>query len=107
MGRDVLAVPGDVDRATSVGTNLLIRDGAIPVMGADDLVEAVTLIMGPPPHLRSVVNPSLPFELGESASLDELLSDQERPAVETLRMLGSLEAEGKVRIEDGRVYPIT
>lgn len=37
--RLVFAVPGDVDRVASVGCNLLIRDGAIPVLGADDLVE--------------------------------------------------------------------
>ena len=42
--RVVLAVPGDVDREASVGCNLLIRDGAIPVLGADDLVEALSLL---------------------------------------------------------------
>jgi DNA processing protein len=48
QGRDVLAVPGDVDRPTSEGCNLLIRDGAIPVLGPDDLVEAISLIVGSP-----------------------------------------------------------
>src|SRR5690606_40552014 len=49
QGREVFAVPGDVQRRTSVGTNLLIRDGALPILGADDLIEALTLVMGPPP----------------------------------------------------------
>lgn len=42
--RPVFAVPGDVDREASVGCNLLIRDGAIPVLGPDDLVEGLSLV---------------------------------------------------------------
>ncbi len=44
IGRPVFAVPGDIDRETSVGTNMLIRDGAIPIFGPDDLVAAVSLL---------------------------------------------------------------
>ena len=47
-GISVFAVPGDVDRETSVGTNLLIRDGAHPVLDPDDLIEELSLILGPP-----------------------------------------------------------
>jgi DNA processing protein len=36
-GVPVYAVPGDVDRDTSTGTNGLIRDGAFPVFGPEDL----------------------------------------------------------------------
>lgn len=43
-GVPVYAVPGDVDRQASVGTNLLIRDGAFPVLGADDLAEVLDLL---------------------------------------------------------------
>lgn len=45
QNRTVFAVPGDVDRAASVGCNLLIRDGAVPVLGPDDLVEALSLVV--------------------------------------------------------------
>ncbi|MCJ7725861.1 MAG: DNA-processing protein DprA, partial [Acidimicrobiia bacterium] len=48
QGTTVLAVPGDVGRVASEGCNLLIRDGAVPVLGPEDLVEAVSLIVGPP-----------------------------------------------------------
>jgi DNA processing protein len=69
QGREVFAVPGDVNRRTSVGTNLLIRDGAVPVLGADDLIEALSLVLGPPspgsaPHSRSASR----FRPGESRS---------------------------------------
>jgi DNA processing protein len=44
--RMVFAVPGDVDREASVGCNLLIRDGAVPVLGAEDLVASLSLLTG-------------------------------------------------------------
>jgi DNA processing protein len=43
-GVPVYAVPGDVDRVASVGTNLLIRDGAFPVMGPGDFAEVLSLL---------------------------------------------------------------
>ena len=43
-GVSVYAVPGDVDRATSIGTNRLIRDGAFPVFDAADLAEVLSLL---------------------------------------------------------------
>jgi DNA processing protein len=43
-GIPVFAMPGDVDRETSEGTNRLIRDGAFPVFDPEDLVEELSLI---------------------------------------------------------------
>jgi DNA processing protein len=43
-GIPVLAMPGDVDRKTSEGTNRLIRDGAFPVFDPGDLIEELSLI---------------------------------------------------------------
>ncbi|MEO8139380.1 MAG: DNA-processing protein DprA, partial [Gemmatimonadota bacterium] len=38
QGKDVMAVPGPITSPTSIGTNRLIRDGAEPLLGADDLL---------------------------------------------------------------------
>lgn len=43
-GIPVFAVPGDVDRPASVGTNLLIRDGAFPILGPEDFGEVLDLL---------------------------------------------------------------
>lgn len=40
-GRDVFAVPGPVNSINSVGTNRLIRDGALPATSAEDIIEAL------------------------------------------------------------------
>ena len=38
QGRDVFAIPGNIDQPLSTGPNRLLREGAIPVLGADDVV---------------------------------------------------------------------
>ena len=43
-GVPVYAVPGDFDRVASIATNLLIRDGAFPILGPEDLTEVLSLL---------------------------------------------------------------
>jgi len=38
-GRDVFALPGNVDAVTCEGSNKLLREGAIPFMSADDIID--------------------------------------------------------------------
>jgi DNA processing protein len=47
QGREVFAVPGEVTRTTSSGTNRLIRDGAALVSCAADILEALGLCNSP------------------------------------------------------------
>ena len=101
QGREVFAVPGDVDRESSVGCNLLIRDGAVPVLGAEDLVEALGLVLGPPRRTAPqdcAVPPT-------GVTMDELgvRLGLEGPALAA--WLGRAELEGRVRLEEGRVFP--
>ncbi len=41
QGRDIFAVPGDIDRENSVGTNRLIMDGAKVYLGAKEFLDDV------------------------------------------------------------------
>jgi DNA processing protein len=43
QGIEVFAVPGPIRAATSLGTNRLLRDGARPLLGVDDVLEALGL----------------------------------------------------------------
>lgn len=106
QGRDVLAVPGDVDRPTSEGCNLLIRDGAIPVLGPDDLVEAISLILGPPavasgprPFGDDLVDSLGPF----GQTVDALATNLGLPVSDVLAQLARLETSGVVVRSGGLV----
>jgi len=39
IGRDVFALPGPIDRESSLGCNRLLRDGAKPILEIDDILE--------------------------------------------------------------------
>jgi DNA processing protein len=107
QGREVFAVPGDVSRSTSVGTNLLIRDGALPILGPEDLLEALSLVMGPSP-VRAIE--PLPLEIDvppAGASVEMVVEANGGDTARILAILGRLESEGRVRIEGGEVVRIT
>ncbi len=104
QGCEVLAVPGDIDRATSEGCNLLIRDGAIPVLGPEDLVEAVSLILGPPAVRDEPPTDELLTALGPvGRSVDWLATALVLPVSDVLARVSRLEAEGRVVRSGGMV----
>ena len=90
MGRPVLVVPGDVDRPASAGCNMLIRDGAHPVLGASDLLEELSLIIGPPAS-RSAGDASIP-EAG--IGVEALAERWSVPLPVALARVGRLELDG-------------
>lgn len=102
QGREVFAVPGDVNRRTSLGANLLIRDGAVPVLGADDLIEALSFVLGPASPRKPPLPDGIEIPPG-GIPIDDFIADHGGNGPELLTLLGRLEAEGLVRIEGGEV----
>jgi DNA processing protein len=49
QGREIMAVPGNVDRPTSRGSNALVRDGAVLVEGSQDVLRALGILVLEPP----------------------------------------------------------
>jgi len=105
QGVPVFAVPGDVDRPSSEGCNLLIRDGAHPVLGVADLIEELSLVMGRPPLVPLAAGGTPLLEaLGETGSTaDTVAAALDLPIGEVLGDLARLEASGTVR-RDGDLY---
>lgn len=107
QGRTVMAVPGDLSRETSAGTNLLIRDGAHPLTELDALVEELELVMGPSPASSVPVEAetdALLVQLGPtSIPIDDLAASAGIPVDRLLVRLTHLELAGKVIVEDGAV----
>lgn len=114
QGREVLVVPGAIDSPTSAGTNALLRDGARPVLGVEDVFEALgdglTPGISPPrvgqaaatpddPELQRVLE-ALRHEPLEKDALQRLLGTSAREL--SLRLV-ELELDGFVcRDRDGR-----
>lgn len=111
QGRDVLAVPGHPFDARAWGCNMLIRDGAALVRGADDVIAAL-----PPPKIAQSDNAESPNKmptrnLRATAALhteilarlgpspvaeDQLLRDIQAQAADVAPALIDLELAGKI-----------
>ena len=102
MGRPVLVVPGDVDRFASVGCNLLIRDGAHPVLGVDDLLAELELILGKPPNQTPAAASIIP---ATGLAIDDLPSIWDCTPAEALARLARMEIAGEARRVGDVVLP--
>jgi len=111
LGRDVFAVPGEITSALSAGTNDLLRQGAIPLTAARDVLAAIGFEPQPPPRPRvSERAVSVLDLLGEGArDADELVRLTGQSSSEVAAVLVELELAGLVAAADGmyRVSPET
>ena len=72
QGREVYAVPGNINRVSSVGCNKLILDGARPLVFIDDILADFSI------------------DTDIVASYSELLSKEERRVVDMLKLYGEM-----------------
>ncbi len=114
LGRDVLAVPGHPMDARASGCNMLIRDGAVLVRNASDVLEAIAPLAPPTPELPLETPPTRPSDrrtLSETASLhgqilarlgpaplpeDQLIRDLNARSETVVPVLVELELEGSI-----------
>lgn len=102
QGRDVFAVPGDVDRPTSAGTNRLIRDGALPLVSVDEAVEDLELVLGPAPRPAPPAGAPPPLLGPVPRTVADIVAACGRPLGEVLAELARLELSGDAVVVDGR-----
>ena len=118
QGREVLAVPGHPFDARASGCNMLIRDGATLVRGADDIIALlagtpetrartakITEVPPGPPRRAPDMNRlhrDILARLGPSPlAEDQLIRDLELPAADVAPALVNLELEGKINRQPG------
>lgn len=103
LGVEVFAVPGDLERETSRGTNQLIADGVHPVVAASQVVEMLERVLGAAPastavaHRPPVIGPMHLYEV--AAALGVTIG-------EAACRVGEWELAGLVRTRDGLVEPV-
>lgn len=108
LGKDIGVVPGSIFSPTSIGTNSLIKDGAIPVTNKEDLFDLL--------HLPKTKEEKADLKLlltndeeiilkllKESMSKDELLMKSELNTSAFLIAVSSLEIKGYIQETFGEV----
>jgi DNA processing protein len=100
-GRDIGVVLGNIDSPQSLGSNLLVRDGAHPIVEIDDALA----LAGLTPHARGASRraPDDPMELrvwsalaDGDATMDELCARTALPVAECMVAVTGLEMRGAV-----------
>jgi len=111
QGRDVFAVPGSIFHRGSQGTNRLIRDGATPVLSANDVLEALNLTAVPQQVEAQMLFPTDPTEallldqLAEDpVHVDEVSRATGLPIAAVTSTLALMELKGLVRQAGGMSY---
>jgi len=105
LGRDVFAVPGEITSGLSRGTNDLIRQGATPLLAADDVLEVLGIERGPvtpPTSVSPEAGAVLGFLAAGAASLDEISRSTGVGSAEVAVALTELELAGLVSQGEGR-----
>lgn len=104
QGREVLAVPGSILSRSSRGPNTLIRDGATPVLEAEDVIRALNLEMVlPQKEVRQMIPASdeetrvLTLLSDDPCHVDELGQAMTLGAGELSSLLAIMELKGLVR----------
>ncbi|GAC1321965.1 MAG: DNA-processing protein DprA [Chloroflexota bacterium] len=112
QGRDVMVVPGPIFSPQSIGTNALLKQGAIPVTGAGDILVALSgeMLSDPPEVARQLpilsAHESAIWEVlgAQPHHADELARTLRLPANEVSATLALLELKGLARQVGSMVY---
>ena len=111
QGREVFAVPGNITASQSQGTNRLIRDGAHPLLDAQDILEVLNLTQVTEQREALAVLPTDPDEasiyrvLGrEPTHIDEIRNQTDMPIDKVSATLALMELKGMVRQVGGMHY---
>ena len=113
-GIDVMAVPGSVNNRAAIGTNQLLRDGAAPVTGADDVLLALGLDnrrrgrsqYDPRPLPRGADAEVLARCRRDPCTLDDVVVDLHLPIADAAMTLARLERTGWLQEAGGWFEPV-
>lgn len=109
QGRDVCAVPGNIDSMYNMGSNKLIRDGAVPVINVSDIpelmgvnfsdrTEAEKILSGTEKQIYSIL------ERHGELSVDEICRMLSTPPSYVAGIVAVMEMKGVVFSDLGKIF---
>ena len=135
QGRDVFALPGNVDAVSCEGSNALLREGAIPFTSAEDIIDEYAELYPDKINMSKKIESKNSFDnrlkvdyidLGDllkkldgdektvvesiglnSKHTDEIISDTELPAQKVMTALTMLELSGQLLRDKNGKWEIT
>lgn len=110
-GREVFAVPGNINQPGSLGTNKLIMDGATPITDLDSVPELLGLerpgAAGRRPELTPQEDALLKTIRENNGQPAELIAFKSvLPSRDCLALISSLELKGLVKSEGNRLFTL-
>jgi len=96
-------VPGEITSALSKGANALLRDLAAPVLGVDDVLNAIGIVAAPPARTQPAGSAAavLAAVSATPATADEIARVVALPVAEVAALLTGLELDGLVEPGEG------
>ncbi|NCO82814.1 MAG: DNA-protecting protein DprA [Nitrospirae bacterium CG_4_10_14_3_um_filter_44_29] len=112
QGKEIFAVPGNINSATSKGTNELLKKGAKLVQSAEDIIEELAPVLKGYIRTREKADIELTVEekklcdimTAEPKHVDILLRESRMPAQTALGILLCLELKGIVKQTEGKKF---
>lgn len=111
QGREVFAVPGNINAPQSVGTNRLIQQGAHPYLGVRDILETLSLQMISEQRVARKILPTDAMEVkllsllaNEPLHVDDISNQSAMPISVVTSTLALMELKGMVRQVGGMQY---
>ncbi|MBQ3185804.1 MAG: DNA-processing protein DprA [Firmicutes bacterium] len=109
QGREVCAVPGNIDSQYNLGNNKLIKDGARPITNPGDVLEAMRLDVLDDETVRRLLSDTeqLIFSIlseGGEMTVDELCRRLEKPPSYVNSIVTVMELKGAVYTALGKIF---
>ena len=111
QGRDVFAVPGNIDQPNSIGVNKLIADGAFPIMQLDGIEELLGIGRGRIARMIESFSDEEKIVIGSiieapGISAEEIALRSGLSLRECSLLASALELKGFIRSEGSRLFVI-
>lgn len=109
QGRDVYSVPGNINQPNSTGTNLLISDGATPILSIDDCLDTLGILSFAKQNKIAALSAEEKklFNLvryNPGMQIDFVIEKLEMDSVVGLRLVSAMELKGLLNKNGQKLY---